>query len=827
MEAISRASASEPDCARYQIFGTLPSDAVARSSRESAADPDDAASIAEALEATRAACMSHLEPHVEGYIWQKDPFQLEVVAATPPGTSRSGTPAHLAGVTRFGDNVEDEWFIVWMLRELTRAFPALVARVWDDDGEFLLIETAFHLPRWLKPETAANRVWLCGGEMRVVPPEADARLGAWARRGPAAPGAFAVPSVEAALWLARGGDGEDLAACAEGEEGEEEEAKAKAKREAHETKMRAANAALSSRLAPFPESARASTHRCVAVLPARLAALLAREPQLIAPATQAFYLRDPAGLNAAARAAFFPLRDATQTLVTTTRCLYAQLDRQRFEPSRAWRAAVEVSGACARRRDAETLGAKIAAGFEILAEAWNRDGLCDLREPAKATAGDEGAAAAARRDAGGAGGGSDPTRAAFFASLERNGYFRGEMRGSAAHRRLHAAAAAQYEKSAWSERARAASAAPATRAAAALAAADAEGVADASRRLCARLEDGDSDAWMRAYAGESDDPLEVELAKREAERRERRESTGGGFGGEDDFSGAKKNGDADGAGASADPLAAMAERLRAFMGERSGHEGVEDALAKNANTISGNENENHRTGLEESADDDESLLDARAFMAELGAALGVGGGGGGLMGGTVTDSDDDFSSDDDLSSASGSSSDGGDEEDDKIDRRGRYVYDNDEGGEWGGAAFSEEYERAMRRQLEGTAAAAPFAPTRASPEKPNAGSSRGVLPRGFEGSRGGENTRHTRLQQGSSSSSESDESDGEADGEPLNVDLNLVSNVLASYREQAGAAGPASQLLASLGVDGVGFGNLHSDDDEEGAEEEGAEQTRC
>jgi hypothetical protein len=212
-------------------------------------------------------------------------------------------------------------------------------------------------------------------------------------------------------------------------------------------------------------------------------------------------------------------------------------------------------------------------------------------------------------------------------------------------------------------------------------------------------------------------------------------------------------------------------------------------------------------------------------MAELGAALGVGGGGGGLMGGTVTDSDDDFSSDDDLSSASGSSSDGGDEEDDKIDRRGRYVYDNDEGGEWGGAAFSEEYERAMRRQLEGTAAAAPFAPTRAE-EKPNAGSSRGVLPRGFEGSRGGENT-NTRLQQGSSSSSESDESDGEADGEPLNVDLNLVSNVLASYREQAGAAGPASQLLASLGVDGVGFGNLHSDDDEEGAEEEGAEQTRC
>jgi hypothetical protein len=826
MEAISRASASEPDCARYQIFGTLPSDAVARSSRESAADPDDAASIAEALEATRAACMSHLEPHVEGYIWQKDPFQLEVVAATPPGTSRGGAPAHLAGVTRFGDNVEDEWFIVWMLRELTRAFPALAARVWDDDGEFLLIETAFHLPRWLKPETAANRVWLCGGEMRVVPPEADARLGAWAR----APGAPAAPSVEAALWLARGGDGAE--ARAPGTElpelpelgGETSETK----RDAHASKMRAANAALSSRLAPFPEAARASTHRCVAVLPARLAALLAREPQLIAPATQAFYLRDPAGLNAAARAAFFPPRDTAQTLVTTTRCLYAQLDRQRFEPCRAWRAAVEAPGASPRRRAAEALGAKIAAGFEILAEAWRARGLCDLREPAGSgaagTARDGESAPRASADA------ADPTRAAFFASLERNGYFRGEMRGSAAHRRLHAAAAAQYEKSAWSERARAASAAPAARAAAALAAADAGGVSTAPRAP-ARLEEGDSDAWMRAYAGEPDDPLEVELERREVERRSSRRSEEGGGDGvtSGDPERTREQSRADGPG-DADPLAAMAERLRAFVGERSGHEGVEDAPGKKGNR--------HRDGpggtnprLEDS---DEPLLDARAFLAELSSALGVGGGGGGgggLAGGTATDSDDDFSSGFG-SSSDGGSSDDGDEKADVSRKRanGSYVYDDDEGGEWGGAAFSGEYERAMRRQLAGTAAAAPFASGNASfpgNEKPSApayarggeSSRAGSNPRGFEGARG------EGAAAGSSSSDDSDESGSEADGdgEPLDVDLNLVSNVLRSYREQAGAAGPASQLLASLGVDGVGFGNLHSDDEEEGAEKQGAE----
>ena len=43
------------------------------------------------------------------------------------------------------------------------------ARVWDNDGEFLLIEAAYTLPRWLKPELSANRVWLSGGALHLVP----------------------------------------------------------------------------------------------------------------------------------------------------------------------------------------------------------------------------------------------------------------------------------------------------------------------------------------------------------------------------------------------------------------------------------------------------------------------------------------------------------------------------------------------------------------------------------------------------------------------------------------------------------------------------------
>lgn len=37
-------------------------------------------------------------------------------------------PAHMFGVTKFGDNIEDEWFIVYLIKQITKEFPELVAR---------------------------------------------------------------------------------------------------------------------------------------------------------------------------------------------------------------------------------------------------------------------------------------------------------------------------------------------------------------------------------------------------------------------------------------------------------------------------------------------------------------------------------------------------------------------------------------------------------------------------------------------------------------------------------------------------------------------------
>ena len=46
----------------------------------------------------------------------------------------------------------------------------LLAQVWDDDGEFLLVEAANWLPAWLEPDTSANRVFLHQAQLHVVAP---------------------------------------------------------------------------------------------------------------------------------------------------------------------------------------------------------------------------------------------------------------------------------------------------------------------------------------------------------------------------------------------------------------------------------------------------------------------------------------------------------------------------------------------------------------------------------------------------------------------------------------------------------------------------------
>jgi hypothetical protein len=225
------------------------------------------------------------------------------------------------------------------------------------------------------------------------------------------------------------------------------------------------------------------------------------------------------------------------------------------------------------------------------------------------------------------------------------------------------------------------------------------------------------------------------------------------------------------------------------------------------------------------AEDD--LLDASRFLSELGEALRVnaasrgGGNGNALGGGTYTDSDDDFSDDDETSSEDDSDADEGVAA--SASRCGG-VEERTDGGcasreedDWSRGAFGEAYARAMRRELRGSAVAAPFLPGRgagdeaAGCEGDEEGTAK-IRDRGRDARGRSEAAGAARRGEGEARREGEDQSDATDEfdagsNEDLDVDLNLVQNMLESYREQAGAAGPASQLLASVGA-GVTFGDV-------------------
>jgi len=86
-----------------------------------------------------------------GFLWHRDQFELKVVS-DPEGNGNI-----LQGTMRVGDSVDDEWCVVWLLKEISNKWDVVIS-VFDSDGEFMLIEAAEHLPSWVTPSNAENRV---------------------------------------------------------------------------------------------------------------------------------------------------------------------------------------------------------------------------------------------------------------------------------------------------------------------------------------------------------------------------------------------------------------------------------------------------------------------------------------------------------------------------------------------------------------------------------------------------------------------------------------------------------------------------------------------
>uniref|UniRef100_H9GV13 Ecdysoneless cell cycle regulator n=1 Tax=Anolis carolinensis TaxID=28377 RepID=H9GV13_ANOCA len=274
--------------------------------------------------------LAQFAPILVSYIWQYQPFNLKYKPA------KGDIPAHIAGLTKFGDNIEDEWFIVYLLKEITKEFPELVARVDDNDGEFLLIEAADFLPKWLNPENSINRVFFYHGELCIIPL-------------PKTPGEqMLLPSnnltIPQALNLLSGH-------CA------------------HYMASKSIRGAVYKRISGYPGKIQAFLHRAHCYLPAGIATILKQRPSLVATAVQAFYLRDPFDLKACHVFKTFPPETRIMTSVTFTKCLYAQLVQQTFVPDK--RSGYSLPPRSCPQYKAHEIGMKLAHGFEILCAKYN------------------------------------------------------------------------------------------------------------------------------------------------------------------------------------------------------------------------------------------------------------------------------------------------------------------------------------------------------------------------------------------------------------------------------------------------------------------------
>ncbi len=358
----------EEDTVRYTIYPT--SFSTSSASATSATGKSD-------LDSLLQRCLSAALPHASAYLWHRDSFCLRADEAR----------GCLAGEVRYGNNAEDEWFVVALLARVTREVDGAVARVEDAaDGELLLIEAADHLPRWAQePEAAGGRAFLCRGRMHLVP-LADR------------------PSLLSPFPSALAEEGPDPRMCAQ----------VVADPAFHTEASEEIQAAIQSRLGGRPSDWKDNLHYVHALLPAKAALLLHQSPQLISAVVHRLLDMDREDAKILRSFRSFGRSGSFRTGVEMTKCLYAMLESRDLYPAKGsgWTVRKKEEGEEGDRGwKEEALGFKISAGMELLLADVERTGAEE-------------------------GGGSAAAEKAFLGKLEQLGYFRDLLPGSKEHREL-------------------------------------------------------------------------------------------------------------------------------------------------------------------------------------------------------------------------------------------------------------------------------------------------------------------------------------------------------------------------------------------------------
>ncbi|ETI24983.1 hypothetical protein G647_04353 [Cladophialophora carrionii CBS 160.54] len=280
--------------------------------------------------------------YLREYIWQRQRFMLEL--------QKEDGLSFLRGQTEYGDSVEDEWVIVWLLRELTTKFHDLWVKVTDSDGEFLLIEASGTLPSWLEPDVAENRVWINHGQLMIIKPAAAARTSKRTEEK---------LTLEQARSIIVSDPGRLMHSISI-----EEEA--------------------FFRIRNYPAQIAENMHHAMITIPRKVAYLLHQKPAYIAPAVEAFYLRDPIALKPLQskknkNKMAFPPQDFVTVSVKFPRVAYAQVKSQDFPPPAVFAGTLPSKTDIKAYVAAET-GMKITCGLEMLVTDSHHQDRPEVRE---------------------------------------------------------------------------------------------------------------------------------------------------------------------------------------------------------------------------------------------------------------------------------------------------------------------------------------------------------------------------------------------------------------------------------------------------------------
>jgi hypothetical protein len=127
---------------------------------------EDYAQVINKLHVFQEKIFEDIKFELSSYIWFLERFQLTPVIQDD---SKKRLYICLKGKTKVGENIEDEWFIVYLLLKISKLNSNCSIQVRDKDGEFLLVEVSEYLDDWLSPENSENRVWIHQGAVHIIP----------------------------------------------------------------------------------------------------------------------------------------------------------------------------------------------------------------------------------------------------------------------------------------------------------------------------------------------------------------------------------------------------------------------------------------------------------------------------------------------------------------------------------------------------------------------------------------------------------------------------------------------------------------------------------